>query len=358
VDPLRSEILQRLRRGVSAWTPSERRRLERRLHAEQRRRNPVYRRWTQAEGCAARPVALPIVAWREARVYGGGGRPAAVFESSGTTSALRGVHFFRDLAVYEESVVSGWAWAVSEWSKIGVAPAWLRRGGGGVHWMALMSSASEAPRSSLSRMLEILARRTQAASLFWARRKGRWNWGGLARRLRAAEGSGDGLVLFGTAFGWVRFSEWCAARGRRFRFGSRALAIETGGTKGRSREISRDELHRAIARLLGVPRRGVQSEYSMCELSSQAWSFEGRFRFPPWCRARVASRVGGARRRAGARGVLEIYDLANTDSCAFVRTEDLAEGGEEGFTLAGRAPRAAFKGCSLAHEQDDRVGAA
>jgi hypothetical protein len=292
---------------------------------------------------------MPIAAWREARVFCGRGRPGAVFASSGTTSSRRGKHCFRDLAVYEASVVAGWDWARAEWARRGAAVGEKAR------FLALMASPGEAPGSSLSRMLGILARRAGEGPAFWALRGGRWDWPGLARRLRQAGAAGRGTVVFGTAFAWVGFLDWCAARGGRFRLGRTALAVETGGTKGRSREVSREGLHRAIAGTLGLPRGRVRSEYSMCELSSQAWSFGDRFAFPPWCRARVAPFLGGGGRRGRGAGVLEVADLANTDSCAFVRTEDLARAAGKGFRLAGRAPRAVAKGCSLEHERGARV---
>lgn len=350
VKDVRGTILERLERGATAWTPSTQRRIEARLHAEQVRGNPVYRGWVRANGKRKQPSPLPVAAWRESRVFCGRGRAGAVFESSGTTSASCGRHFFRDLAVYEASVVAGWEWVVGEWARLGVVPPCRGETGRRVHYLALMPSPAEAPRSSLSRMLEILARRFEGGPGFWAMRRGKWDWAGLARRLEEASKKHDATVIFGTAFGWVHFLDWCTARGRRFRMGRGALAIETGGYKGRSREVPREALHRGIARTLGVPSGHVQVEYSMCELSTQAWSIGRSLRFPPWCRIRVAPLLAGGRLRRGEPGALEIHDLANTDSCAFVRSEDLAVAVGGGFRLAGRAPRAGLKGCSLGHE--------
>ncbi len=93
----------------------------------------------------------------------------------------------------------------------------------------------------------------------------------------------------------------------------------------------------------------------MCELSSQAYSFpKGArqvFRFPPWCRTRILKPGSTKICRAGEKGVLEIHDLANLDSCSFLRTEDVAVARGKGFELYGRLPRAELKGCSLAFER-------
>lgn len=350
VSQVRSEILRLLRGGAAAWDPATWRRVASRLHADQARRNPIYRGWVRANGGGKRPSAMPLAAWREARVFCGRGRAREVFESSGTTSTLRGRHYFRDLAVYEASVVAGWEWGVGEWMKPGAASLRRREHGRKFQYLALMPSPTEAPRSSLSRMLEILARRFEGGPCFWAMRRGKWDWDGLVRRLEKEGRGTDTTVVFGTAFGWVHFLDWCAARGRRFRLGRRVLAIETGGYKGRSREVSREELHRGMARTLGIPPGHIQVEYSMCEISSQAWSIGGLLYFPPWCRVRVMPPRAGEKLRRGEPGILEIHDLANTDSCAFVRSEDLAVADGEGFFLAGRVPRAGLKGCSLGHE--------
>jgi hypothetical protein len=126
--------------------------------------------------------------------------------------------------------------------------------------------------------------------------------------------------------------------------------------------MKRPELHRRLERFLGVKASDVHSEYSMCELSSQAYSFRlkgakgaGRliFRFPPWCRHRVVRPGSSVPVSEGETGVLEIHDLANLDSCAFLHTEDMAIRRGDGFELIGRLPRAGLKGCSLAFEDKD-----
>jgi hypothetical protein len=131
--------------------------------------------------------------------------------------------------------------------------------------------------------------------------------------------------------------------------------METGGYKGRSREVPKARLRAMITRLLGVPDPNIVAEYGMSELSSQAYDRvaadelqpSGFFAFPPWARARIISVETGAEVESGRRGLLRVFDLANIWSVMAVQTEDLAVGYPHGFDLLGRAERAAPRGCSL-----------
>jgi hypothetical protein len=129
--------------------------------------------------------------------------------------------------------------------------------------------------------------------------------------------------------------------------------FETGGYKGRSREIEKSELHRLIARRCGVPASRIVSEYGMSELSSQAYDWrigasrERVFHFPPWARAEVISPETGERVGEGEMGLLRVFDLANVCSVMAIQTEDLAVRRGEGFVLVGRAAQSEPRGCSL-----------
>ncbi len=126
------------------------------------------------------------------------------------------------------------------------------------------------------------------------------------------------------------------------------VVVETGGMKGRRRELLREELHTIICRGLGIDR--VHSEYGMTELLSQAWSpGEGRFRCPPWMRVRVRDPYDPLSPAApGSTGVLDVLDLANADSCAFIATEDLGRILPDGsFEVLGRLDASDLRGCNL-----------
>jgi hypothetical protein len=129
--------------------------------------------------------------------------------------------------------------------------------------------------------------------------------------------------------------------------------FETGGYKGRSREIDKRELRRLLERRLGVPATNIVSEYGMSELSSQAYdgqvgaSGERAFQFPPWARAEVISLETDEPADEGETGLLRVYDLANVGSVMAIQTEDLALRRGRGFELLGRASESQPRGCSL-----------
>jgi hypothetical protein len=134
--------------------------------------------------------------------------------------------------------------------------------------------------------------------------------------------------------------------------------IETGGYKGRSRELAKGELHRLISERLGVPAPHIVCEYGMSELSSQAYDITAssarpaspvtrHFHFPPWARAQVISPETGREVADGETGLLRVFDLANVFSVMALQTEDLAVRRGTGFELLGRARLAEPRGCSL-----------
>jgi hypothetical protein len=165
------------------------------------------------------------------------------------------------------------------------------------------------------------------------------------------------LLLGGTAFNYVN---WLDTRsGPPIRLPAGSLILETGGYKGRSRELPRAELIRLLTEKLGVPEASILTEYGMSELSSQAYSVETataegapQFRFPPWVRTRVISPETGREVPSGAPGILQIFDLANVWSTLALQTADLAraQGGE--FQLLGRASQSEPRGCSLMSQEN------
>jgi hypothetical protein len=152
---------------------------------------------------------------------------------------------------------------------------------------------------------------------------------------------------------------WLDRGGARVRLPDGSRLMETGGFKGRSREVSRDDLYRALTDRLGVPPERIVNEYGMTELLSQFWEpvlREGTDRRrrhvgPPWVRTRVLDPVTLEDVAAGEPGLLCHLDLANVGSVAAVLTEDLGVAVEDGFRLLGRAPGAEPRGCSLALEE-------
>jgi hypothetical protein len=124
--------------------------------------------------------------------------------------------------------------------------------------------------------------------------------------------------------------------------------METGGMKGRRKELSKRELHAILTAGFGVEH--IHSEYGMAELTSQAYSSgEGIFRAPQWMRVLVRD-VNDPfdHTPAGGRGGIDIVDLANLSSCAFIQTEDMGRTYEDGsFMIEGRIAGSDIRGCNL-----------
>jgi hypothetical protein len=163
-------------------------------------------------------------------------------------------------------------------------------------------------------------------------------FGHIARNIRRP------IALMGTAFNFVQMIDTLEPQVIALDSGSRVL--ETGGYKGRSREVPRKELHEMIRNALGVSE--IVTEYGMCELSSQAYAHEdGIFQFPPWARAQIISPETGREVKEGETGLVRVFDLANVWSVLALQTEDLGVRRKHGFELIGRASGAEARGCSL-----------
>jgi len=128
--------------------------------------------------------------------------------------------------------------------------------------------------------------------------------------------------------------------------------LETGGFKGRSREVAKAELYAQLARTFSLRDLDLYNEYGMSELSSQAYArgVSGLHETPPWARVLVCDPATGREVRLGQRGLVRWLDLANLDSVMAVQTLDLAERTPSGFRLIGRLPRTEPRGCSLGAE--------
>ena len=302
------------------------------LFTRQYERNAPYRRLCDGEGVTPGALrrwqdipAVPAAAFKAfALSCVPVNETTAVFHSSGTTGAQTSRHFFDAdaLALYETSLRRGFDHALPQ------RPAAL---------YALMPPPDAAPHSSLSHMLGALG----AQRFFWN------NDAALAAALR---GLREPVTLFGTAFAFVQLFD---ATTEDWRLPDGSLVIETGGFKGRSREVPRDELYGLFESRLGIPSGHGHSEYGMCEMASQFYGFgrEPVKRGPHWVRTRVLDPETGDDARPGHAGLLRHCDLANFNSVLALQTQDRGTLTEDGFLLHGRAPDADLRGCSLTVEE-------
>ena len=247
-----------------------------------------------------------------------------VFHSSGTTGSETSRHFMSAAALelYKVSLRAGYEHHFSP-----------------LRLLALMPPPQTAPHSSLSFMLETLG-----AEFIW-----RESSNDLLRHILASLPAP--CTLFGTAFAFVNFLD--ATEGELLTLPKGSVVIETGGFKGRSREVEKSELYALFTERLGADPMCCFSEYGMSELASQFYSqgVDGPKLAPPWLKTRILDPVTGTDTLPGQPGLLAHYDLANLNSVLAIQTEDMGIWDERGgFQLLGRAPGAVLRGCSLLAE--------
>lgn len=340
-------------------TPDARDALLAELRAHQAAHVAPYGRLVRARGLDA---ALPTDVFRFARVAAHGPEhDVRVFRTSGTTSGARGQHFFRDLSLYDRA-----------------AKAWAARmlfADGPMRLVVLAPDETAAPDSSLSYMLSRFATWFAAASVRSAPSNASspsalsnasssvtfcWRDGALDvdALVRALTDAREPIALLGTSFAFVFAEDALAERDVRFALPAGSRVMQTGGFKGRTREVSPDAMLTMLSARYGVPEERVVAEYGMTELSSQAYettlveSGPRRLRFPPWVRVTAVDPVELRALPVGQTGLLRIDDAANLDSVCAIQTADLARIEADGsFELFGRAPGATPRGCSLAVEE-------
>jgi hypothetical protein len=294
-----------------------------------------------------------------------------VFHSSGTTQQRPSRHYHskESLSVYEAAVL---AWFRPHLLGDGSQCDRTKR----MQAVFLTPAPGLVPNSSLVHMFEtVRAKCGWPISAFVGSLNGAGAWGldcrEAVRRLNKSCESGEPVCLLGTAFSFVHLLDHLAERNLGFLLAPGSRVLETGGYKGRSRALSKGELHREISQRLGILPTHIVSEYGMSELSSQAYDLavplvaprsapaaaagaaspppnSGRcFRFPPWVRVQLVSPETGQEVNEGEVGLVRVFDLANVFSVLAVQTEDLGRRCGHGFELVGRATRAESRGCSL-----------
>ncbi|MEX6687338.1 acyl transferase [Danxiaibacter flavus] len=290
--------------------------------------NSVYRQWcdvtkTDNVQTLQQIAYLPISFFKTHAVKTGEYEPQIAFSSSGTTQTINSNHFVRDVSVYEESFIKAFELFygdIKDWCIIGLLPAYLERKG-----------------SSLVYMVDkLIGLSGNPLSGFYLD-----EFGKLAEVLKQTESNGQKVLLIGVTFALLDFAE-------QFPMPLKHTTImETGGMKGRRRELTRQEVHGLLHKGLGVS--AIHSEYGMTELLSQAYSkVEGRFVCPPWMKILVRDEEDPFLVKTSGRGIINVIDLANHDSCCFIATDDVGIVYEDGsFEVWGRLDNSDIRGCSL-----------
>lgn len=267
---------------------------------------------------------LPIELFKTHRIYGAQTEPEAVFTSSGTSGADTSHHYVASLELYARSFTQAFEsfyGSASDYSIFALLPSYMERQG-----------------SSLTLMVERLQAQNITRGGFYL-----YDFDKLAQELQVAHQRGEKILLIGVTFALLDFAE-------RYNLDLRgAVVMETGGMKGRRREVARGELHSILCRAFNV--EVIHSEYGMTEMLSQCYSKEdGVFRAPSWVRVSTRSLQNPLQITTGIGGI-NIIDLANRDSCAFLATGDRGIVHEDlSFEIHGRIQSAQLRGCNMLTE--------
>ena len=262
---------------------------------------------------------LPIEIFKSHKVYCGDGEPQMVFTSSATTGMVQSRHYVADLAIYEESFMRSFRQFYGEPKECSI--------------YALLPSYLEREGSSLVYMAERLIAESGGGGFYLN------NYEQLIKDISRDH---NPKILLGVTYALLDLAENYAPHLED------TVIMETGGMKGRRKELPKSELHKILCSAFGVER--IHSEYGMAELMSQAYSFgDGIFRTPRWMRVLVRDiNDPFARLEATRRGGLDIIDLANRDSCAFIATQDMGvHYGDGSFRIDGRISQSDIRGCNL-----------
>lgn len=268
---------------------------------------------------------LPISAFKTQKLRTGEFEGEAIFTSSGTSGENTSKHFVENLGVYENSFRLGFEnvyGSIQDYCVLGLLPSYLERSGSSLIYMVNeMIKESKHPESG-----------------FFLHDHGELN-----TVLSALAKTETKVLLIGVSFALIDFAE-----SYQLPKNNSLIVLETGGMKGKRKEIIREELHDKLIQSFGVSQ--IHSEYGMTELLSQAYSKgEGIFDTPPWMKVLIREQDDPFKQVAvGNSGVIDVIDLANISSCAFIRTDDLAKKltGSQ-FQVLGRVDAADVRGCNL-----------
>jgi len=338
------------------------------LVAFQTERIPGYARLCAARGVDPRAIAhaseapgVPVEAFKLASVFAFDAREAAVtFRTSGTSgrahgSEARGAHAMRDPGTYDAAALA--------FGAAMFAPELVGSGTPRPAVLVVGPSPAEVPDSSLTHMCALFARALGASddASFFVRR-GVLEIDRLRTRVASLPQDAPAVVL-ATSFGLVHLLDALGAHGRvvpgELALPPRSRVMQTGGFKGRSREVSASRLRADVAKAFAIDERAVVAEYGMTELSSQFWEAtlvdeharHAIYAEPPWARVVPVDPLTLAPVPEGAAGIARIEDLANVDSAFAILTHDRVRRVGARFELLGREAAAPPRGCSIALDE-------
>ena len=267
---------------------------------------------------------LPIQFFKSYQVVTGENPIQTTFTSSGTTGMTTSKHLVSDLSLYESSYLQAFSQFygnIEDYVVLALLPSYLEREGSSLIYM----------------VSDLIERTNNPDSGFYLH-----NYEELISKLMALDQSGQNVILIGVTYALLDLIEM-----QKFQL-LHTIIMETGGMKGKRKDLIREELHEILCDGFGVSQ--IHSEYGMTELLSQAYSFgEGVFECPPWMQILIRDTEDALQYVAdGKTGGINVIDLANINSCSFIATQDLGKKKPNAtFEVLGRFDNSDIRGCNL-----------
>ena len=268
---------------------------------------------------------LPISFFKSNHVVTTSFEPELVFESSGTSGVNTSRHYIKNATIYRNSfrrAFNHFFGKVENYCVLGLLPSYLERG-----------------NSSLVYMVDQLIRDSKhPESGFYL-----YDYEKLHEVILRIERTGTPTILFGVTYALLDFSNKYPNKLNHVKI------IETGGMKGRQKEMVKSELYDILKKAFGL--KHIYSEYGMTELLSQAYAHDGMYTCPPWMKIVLRDETDPLSNSENGRitsGAINVIDLANLYSCSFIATDDIGKIHSNGsFEVLGRLDNSDIRGCSL-----------
>jgi len=293
--------------------------------------NVVYKTFLKHLGCDSNEIKriegipfLPIQFFKTHAVLSVNEPIQETFLSSGTTGMAQSKHLVTDVSLYERAYLKGFSHFygdITNYTVLALLPSYLERNGSSLIYMAA----------------DLIKKSGKPKSGFYLN-----NFKDLAKTLTELDEKGEKVLLIGVSFALLDLLDTYSFNLKN------TIVMETGGMKGRRKELVRTALHTQLCKGFGVEL--IHSEYGMTELLSQAYSKgKGIFNTPPWMRIMIRDTEDALHLLPHEEtGGMNIIDLANLNSCAFIATQDLGKThADDSFEILGRFDSSDIRGCNL-----------
>jgi len=293
--------------------------------------NIVYREWVDSLNIEISKIQyyteipfLPISLFKTHKIKSFSNNEEIVFSSSGTTGMTTSKHYVKDLNIYKDSYRKGFEYFygnIEDYTILALLPSYLEREGSSLIYMAE----------------DLISLSKNEKSGFYL-----YNYNELYTVLNELKNSKKKVILLGVSFALLEFAE-----SFKIEF-PELIVMETGGMKGKRKELLREELHSILCSSFGVNK--IHSEYGMTELLSQAYSKGNSvFNAPPWMKILIRDTNDPLSLQSNNKsGGINVIDLSNIYSCSFIATQDLGNiAADNSFEILGRFDNTDIRGCNL-----------